>query len=147
MGDPRSYPKYPLIGVGTCLLKDDTILIIQRGNPPDKGLWSIPGGMVGYGERSDVAAAREVEEETGLTVLEIDYVADIVDKIIYDAQGKLKYHFIIVDYVSTRFEGTAKAADDAIDSKWCPYDDLPQYEYPDTIVELFKKIHVWPADK
>lgn len=144
MSDPRAYPEYPLIGVGTCLLKGNTICIIQRGHEPDKGLWSIPGGMVGYGERSDVAAIREVEEETGLKVLEMDYVADIVDKIIYDAEGKLKYHFVIVDYVTTKFEGTAAAADDAVDLEWCPFDDLPKHEYPDTIVELFKKINVWP---
>jgi 8-oxo-dGTP diphosphatase len=144
MGDPRAYPSYPLIGVGTCLLKGNTILIIQRGNPPDKGLWSIPGGMVGYGERTDVAAMREVEEETGLHILKMEYVADIVNKIIYDEKGKLKYHFIIVDYVTTKFKGTASAADDAVDSKWCPFNELPQYEYPDTIVELFKKIHIWP---
>ncbi len=144
MGDPRAYPKYPLIGVGTCLLKDDKILIIQRGNEPDKGLWSIPGGMVGYGERTDIAAMREVEEETGLKVLEMDYVADIVDKIIYDEAGRLLYHFIIVDYVSTKFEGNASPSDDAVDLIWCPFKNLPNYEYPDTIVELFKKIHIWP---
>ena len=144
MGDTRAYPDYPLIGVGTCLLKDNTILIIQRGHPPDKGLWSIPGGMIPYGENAETSAIREVEEETGMTVIELDYVADIVDKIIYDNQGKLKYHFVIVDYVATKFEGIAVAADDAIDCKWCPYPELPQYQYPDTIVELFKKIHVWP---
>ena len=144
MGDTRAYPDYPLIGVGTCLLKGNTILIIQRGNEPDKGLWSIPGGMVAYGEPADIAAMREVEEETGLHVEKMDYVADIVNKIIYDDLGKLKYHFIIVDYVTTKFKGKAKAADDAVDLKWCPFEELPQYEYPDTIVELFKKIHVWP---
>jgi len=144
MGDPRAYPVYPLIGVGTCLLKDDTILIIQRGHAPDKGLWSIPGGMVGYGERTDIAAAREVEEETSLKVLEMEYVADIVDKIIYDKKNKLKYHFIIVDYVTHQFEGTAVAMDDAVDCEWCPFEELPKHEYPDTIVELFKKIHIWP---
>lgn len=145
MSDPRTYPKYPLIGVGTCLLKDETILIIQRKNPPDKGFWSIPGGMVGYGERTENAAIREVEEETGLKVLKLDYVADIVDKIIYDAKGKLQYHFIIVDYVSTTFEGIACASDDAAALKWCPFPDLPHYQYPNTIVELFKKIHIWPS--
>lgn len=144
MSDTRAYPDYPLIGVGTCLLKDDTILIIQRGNEPDKGLWSIPGGMIGYGERADVAAIREVEEETGLKVLELEYVADIVNKIIYDDREKLKYHFIIIDYVSTKFKGVAHAEDDAVDLKWCKFNELPQYDYPDTIVELFKKIHIWP---
>ncbi len=145
MGDTRAYPDYPLIGVGTCLLKNDTILIIQRGNPPDKGLWSIPGGMISYGETAEIAAIREVEEETGLKVLELEYVADIVNKIIYDDKGKLKYHFVIVDFVTTKFEGTARAADDAVAYKWCPFNHLPQFEYPDTIVELFKKIHIWPT--
>jgi len=145
MTDPRAYPEYPLIGVGTCIIKDDTILIIQRGHDPDKFLWSIPGGMVGYGERTEIAAAREVEEETGLSVLEMEYVADIVDKIIYDQEGRLKYHFIIVDYVTSKFKGgPAKAADDAIDLKWCQFSELPNYKYPDTIVELFKKIQIWP---
>jgi len=144
MSDPRAYPKYPLIGVGTCLLKDNTILIIQRGHPPDEGFWSIPGGMVGYGERTEDAAMREVEEETGLKVIELEYVADIVNKIIYDDAGTLKYHFIIVDYVTHQFEGIACASDDAAASRWCPFEELPSYEYPDTIIELFKKIHIWP---
>ncbi len=126
------------------MLKDNTILIIQRGHEPDKGLWSIPGGMVSYDERTDIAAAREVAEETGLKVLAMEYVADIVDKIIYDTNGKLKYHFIIVDYVTHQFEGTPVAMDDAVACEWCPFTELPKHEYPDTIVELFKKIHIWP---
>ncbi|MHA1269582.1 MAG: NUDIX hydrolase [Candidatus Helarchaeota archaeon] len=144
MSDRRAYPKFPILGVGTIILRNNSeVLIIQRASEPDKGKWSIPGGIVEYNERPEFTAKRETYEETTLNV-EIGPLIDVVNKIIYDDQGKLKYHFVILDYLAKSYNGTPKASDDAKQILWCKFKDLPSYDYPDTIVELFKKIHIWP---
>jgi len=144
MKNRREYPKYPILGVGTVILRDNKqILIIKRSSEPDKGLWSIPGGLVEYNERPEHAAKRETLEETTLEV-EIGPIIDVVNKIIYDENNKVRFHFVILDYLATSFKGNPKASDDAKEIIWCDYEDLPKYSYPDTIVELFKKINIWP---
>ncbi|NHI94193.1 MAG: NUDIX domain-containing protein [Candidatus Lokiarchaeota archaeon] len=138
------YPVHPIVGVGTVILKKDEVLIIQRAADPDKGLWSVPGGKVDYGEPCEIAAAREVEEETQLKVDINDLkLVDIVNKIIYDKKGKIKFHFVIVDYVTHKFKGEVTPSDDALQAKWVKFQDLNKYEYPQTIKELFHKLGIW----
>jgi 8-oxo-dGTP diphosphatase len=96
MSSRRVYPKKPLVGVGILIRQGDKYLLIQRAAEPDKGLWSVPGGMIEIGERSTEAAVREVYEETGL-VVEILRILDVIDKIIMD-ENKVKFHFVIVDF-------------------------------------------------
>ncbi|MHA1229030.1 MAG: NUDIX hydrolase [Candidatus Helarchaeota archaeon] len=144
MENQRKYPIYPILGVGTIILRDDSeVLIIQRASEPDKGKWSIPGGIVEYNEKPEYTAKRETLEETSLEV-EIGPLIDIVNKIIYDDNNRIKYHFVILDYLATSFKGDPKPSDDAKQLLWCKYEDLPSYSYPDTIVELFKKVNIWP---
>ncbi|MHA1311280.1 MAG: NUDIX hydrolase [Candidatus Helarchaeota archaeon] len=140
----RKYPRYPILGVGTIILRNNSeVLIIQRASEPDKGKWSIPGGLVEYNEKPEYAAKREALEETNLDV-EIGSLIDVVNKIILDENKKIKYHFIILDYLANSYKGTARASDDAKQLIWCKFEDLPSYSYPDTIVELFKKVKIWP---
>lgn len=144
MKNRRRYPLYPILGVGTVILRDNSqVLIIKRSSEPDKNKWSIPGGVVEYKERPEFTAQRETFEETDLRV-EIGPLIDVVNKIIYDDDKKLKYHFVILDYLAQSYIGNAKASDDAKDLIWCNFEDLPSYSYPDTIVELFKKVNIWP---
>ncbi|MBD3230600.1 MAG: NUDIX domain-containing protein [Candidatus Lokiarchaeota archaeon] len=141
----RRYPIRPILGVGSVILRNNSqVLIIERASEPDKDMWSIPGGVVEYNERPEFTAKREVYEETTLNV-KIGPLIDVVNKIIPNDNGdRIKYHFVILDYLVESFTGQARASDDAKQLIWCDYEDLPSYSYPDTIVELFKKVNIWP---
>ena len=94
----RLYPKQPLVGVGAVIMRSGKILLEKRKNEPGKGKRSIPGGLVELGERAEQTVIREVWEETNLTV-EKPELTDVVDNVDLDENGKVKYHFVIIDYL------------------------------------------------
>jgi ADP-ribose pyrophosphatase len=143
MGSRRLYPEKPIVGVGALIRDGERHLLIRRASEPDAGLWSIPGGLVEVGERMAEAAAREALEETGLKV-EITEVLGVVDKIVRDDEGRVKYHFVIVDYVATPTGGSLKPSSDALDARWVKADELPGYELSPTLVELLKRVNLYP---
>lgn len=121
----REYPKQPIIGVGGVVIERDRVLLIQRGQPPLQGEWSIPGGMVELGESLEAGVQREVWEETGLEVepLEVVCVFDRIQK----NGSRVRYHYVIVDYACRRTGGRLKAGSDVLDARWVKREDLPQY--------------------
>jgi len=123
--------------------KGDEYLLIKRASEPDKGLWSVPGGMVEVGEKVEEAAIREAKEETGL---EIEIVKDLgaVDKIVRDDVGKIKYHFIIIDYLAEPVSGEMHHHDDALDAKWVQPRDFRKYKMSPTLLDLLRKINLYP---
>ncbi len=121
----------------------DRYLLIKRAAEPDKGLWSIPGGMVEIGERAADAAAREAKEETNLDVEIVD-VLDVVDKIIEDEDGRIRFHFVIVDYLAMLLGGELRASSDALDARWVKSEEFPDYELAPTLVELLRQIQLYP---
>lgn len=141
MSSRRVYPKKPLVGVGILIRQGDKYLLIQRAAEPDKGLWSVPGGMIEIGERSTEAAVREVYEETGLAV-EILRILDVIDKIIMD-ENKVKFHFVIVDYIAEYKSGTLKASSDALNARWVTAEEFRDYELSPTLMVLLKKIGLY----
>jgi len=141
MSSRRVYPKKPLVGVGILIRQGDKYLLIQRAAEPDKGLWSVPGGMIEVGERSTEAAVREVYEETGL-VVEILRILDVIDKIIMD-ENKVKFHFVIVDYIAEYKRGTLKASSDALNARWVTAEEFRDYELSPTLMVLLKKIGLY----
>jgi ADP-ribose pyrophosphatase len=138
----RQYPKHPIVGVGVLICKEDRYLLIKRAAEPDAGLWSIPGGLVEVGERIEEAALREAEEETGLKVELIERIG-VVDKIIKDLTGELKYHFIIIDYLAKAISGTLKAMDDALDAIWVEKKEFKNYSLTPSLVELLEELELY----
>ena len=143
MSSRRLYPDKPMVGVGVLISEEDRYLIIRRAVEPDKGLWSIPGGMVEIGERVSDAAVREAKEETGLDV-EIVGLLDVVDKIVKDEEGRIRFHFVILDYRATPTGGVLQAASDALDARWVIAEEFPDYELSPTLVEMLKRVDIWP---
>jgi 8-oxo-dGTP diphosphatase len=113
----RHYPSRPVVGVGALIYEGDRILLVQRGNPPLQGYWSLPGGGVEAGERLEDALVREVLEETGLTV-SADSLATVFERIMPDDEGRCEYHYVLIDFYCTILGGELQAGDDSQDVRW-----------------------------
>jgi len=134
----RLYPKKPLIGVGAVIVCNGRILLEKRKGEPGKGKWTIPGGLVELGERAEQTVIREVREETSLEV-ENPELIDVVDSITFDDDGRIKYHFVIIDYFVKLKGGTVKAADDAAELKWVPFNEVEKYDLTKTFRAFFQR--------
>jgi len=133
----RKYPAFPLVGVAALILDQGRVLLVKRKYDPGKGLWSLPGGLVNLGEKTEDALVREVEEETGLKV-EVGDLLSIIDRIREDKDGKIIYHYIIVCYFAHPREGRLKASSDAEEVRWLRPEEID--ELPMTrILEYFIK--------
>lgn len=119
----REYPDRPFVGVGAVVLNGDRVLLARRGNPPKAGDWSLPGGAQMVGETVFEAACREVREETGLDI-EVLGVVDVVDSIHRDPDGRIRYHYTLVDVVAQSDGDAATAGDDAAAVGWFSLGDL-----------------------
>lgn len=134
----RLYPKQPLVGIGAVMICDGKILLEKRMNEPGKGKWSIPGGLVELGESVEKTVVREVKEETGLDVEKPELI-DIVDNVDRDEVGRVKYHFVIIDFHVKIKSGNAKAADDAEELQWVLLDKVENYDLTKTFRAFFEK--------
>lgn len=123
---PRAYPSRPVVGVGAVVWKDDRVLLARRGHPPRQGSWTLPGGAQDVGETVAETAAREIREETGLDIDIVDVVA-VVDLIERDEDGRVAYHYTVIDVLAEWRAGEAVAADDAEAVAWVHPDDLGDY--------------------
>jgi 8-oxo-dGTP diphosphatase len=123
--DSREYPARPIVGVGAVVyvtpgdaaalgLPSAGVILVRRGHPPLAGEWSLPGGTLEVGETLAAAIAREVAEEIGLSV-RVGPVIEVLDRIMRDAQERVQYHFVLVDYLCRPAGGTLRAGSDAAD--------------------------------
>lgn len=138
MSDSREYPSRPIPGVGVVVRKDDAVLVIQRGNPPRRSDWGIPGGVVELGETLRDAAQREVREECGIEIALGDAI-DTWDLIQRDDDGRVEYHYVLVDFAADYVSGDLRAASDVLDSRWLPLSDLSVFALPDKTREVIGK--------
>jgi ADP-ribose pyrophosphatase YjhB (NUDIX family) len=125
----REYPDAPIAGVGAVIVRDDgpggqkQVLLIRRAQEPLKGEWSLPGGAVELGETLEEAIRREVLEETGLIVEIIDTV-QAFDRISRDAEGRVRYHYVLIDFLCRITGGSLACATDALEGRWATADQL-----------------------
>lgn len=125
-GETRRYPSRPITGVGAVVVRDGAVLLVRRKHEPLAGQWSLPGGTLELGETLEAGAAREILEETGLAV-EVGPVVEVFDRILLDAQGKVRYHFVLIDYLCRPFDGEPRAGSDVDAVAFVRPEDLPQY--------------------
>ena len=119
----NAYPWTPRVGVGAIVIRDEKVLLVQRGIEPGRGLWAIPGGTLKLGETLQECAAREILEETGVTIVvgQCIYVFDLIER---DDAGKIKFHFVVVDFAALYVSGEPKGADDAVDARFLSPSEL-----------------------
>jgi 8-oxo-dGTP diphosphatase len=134
----RLYPDQPVVGVGAVIISEGKILLEKRKNEPGKGKWSIPGGLVDLEESTEQAVIREVLEETCLEV-DAPRLIDVVSDVSLDENGKVKYHFVIIDYLVTLKRGEVKAASDADALKWVPFSEVEAYDLTRSFRVFFQR--------
>lgn len=126
------------VGVGALVIRDGKVLLVRRGRAPGKGFWAIPGGGVEIGETLQAAAEREVLEETGISIRAAEpvFVFDLIER---DSEGRVAYHYVIVDLGAEYISGEARAADDAEDARWLAPADLAELNVAPVTLELLRK--------
>jgi len=134
----REYPDHPRVGVGAVVLDRGRVLLVKRGRPPAAGKWSLPGGLVELAETTAEAAQREVEEECGIRVRIVD-VAGVVDRVIRDDAGRVRYHWVLVDYLAVPESDTITAGSDAAEVRWVPMDEVARLDTTDGLVDMIRR--------
>lgn len=119
----REYPEAPIVGVGGIVIRDKKVLLVQRGNQPLKGEWSLPGGALELGETLESGVRREVFEETSLEVKPIRIV-ETLDRIVRDENGEVRYHYVLIDFLCQWTGGAPACASDACDLRWAAHEEL-----------------------
>jgi ADP-ribose pyrophosphatase YjhB (NUDIX family) len=112
----REFPETPLVGVGAVVAAEGRVLLVRRGNEPSKGHWTLPGGLLEVGEPLSAGVVREVREETGLIVEPIELI-ELLDRIYRDGE-RVRYHYVIADYLCRVVGGDLQAASDADVVRW-----------------------------
>jgi len=115
----REYPQAPIAGVAAVVFSDDSVLLVRRGNETSRGRWGLPGGVVELGETIEDAVVREVGEETGIEVHPLKLIT-IFDSIVRDPNGRVRFHYVLCEYLCEPVGGALHASTDVLDARWMP---------------------------
>ena len=133
----REYPACPLVGIGALVVENGRVALIRRGKAPLQGEWSIPGGMLELGETLRQGAEREALEETGLVVRATELLG-VFDRVIPDSDGKIVYHYVLIDFLCERVSGELRAGADAADAKWFTPDEVARLPLAEDTAEVIR---------
>jgi 8-oxo-dGTP diphosphatase len=138
----RHYPERPVVGVGAVVVVTDAdraaigwsesvpregaVVLIKRRFEPLAGQWSLPGGMLEIGETLESGVAREIAEETGLAV-QVGPVVDVFDRILFDQDQRVRYHFVLIDYLCRPVSGRLQFGSDVSDVVLADPQSLGEY--------------------
>lgn len=138
LSDSTHYPEHPRVAVGAVVFKEDAVLLVQRGQAPAKGSWAIPGGSVRVGETLQQAAEREILEETGVIIRATEpvYTFDVIER---DVEGRVRFHYVIVDLAAEHVAGSPRPASDAVDARWVSVAGLRRRKVNPATLKLLKE--------
>ena len=136
--DSRQYPERPIVGVGAVIVKAGKLLLVKRRYEPLAGRWSIPGGTLELGETLETGIAREMREETGLEI-EVGPVIDVFDRIIFDADKRVRYHFVLVDYLCWPIGGVLQAGSDVDEAVMVDPASLDEFDLTEKAREVIAR--------
>ena len=128
--DRREYPERPIVGVGAVIVRAGQVLIVRRRYEPLAGRWSLPGGTLELGETLEAGLVREMQEETGLDV-EVGPVIEVFDRILLDEARRVRYHFVLVDYLCRPVGGELRPGSDVDDAIFVDPAALDPYDLTD----------------
>ncbi len=140
----RMYPTVPRVGVAGVVISEGCVLLIRRGREPMVGRWSVPGGVLELGETMAAGVRRELVEETGLRVTPMA-VLTAIDRIDVDEHGRVRYQYVVVDWLCGLEAGQGMEAvvsgDDAMDARWVRRKDLllAEYDLAEVTLDVIEK--------
>lgn len=136
--DSREYPLRPVVGVGGVIIAEGRALLIRRGHAPLEGQWSIPGGTLEVGETIVEGIHRELAEETGIEVRVLELI-EVFERIFRDEDGKVQYHFVILDYLCEMAGGAPRAGGDVVDVAWAGEKELAKFQLSEAATRVLKR--------
>ena len=142
---PRARPTAPVPAVGAVVIHGGAVLLVRRGRAPSRGVWAVPGGRVELGETLAEAAEREVREETGVRVRAGEPVWSF-DSVVRDAEGRVAFHYVIVDLLADYVAGEPRAGDDALAARWARPQDFPGMTVSPPTLQLLERIGFLPSE-
>jgi ADP-ribose pyrophosphatase YjhB (NUDIX family) len=134
----REFPETPLVGVGAVIIEDARVVLVKRRHPPLQDQWSIPGGVLEVGELVREAAIREAREETGL-IVEPGELLGVYDRVLRDAEKRVQYHYVLIDFLCRRVAGDLAAASDATEVRWFRREELAGLGLAEDTVDVIRK--------
>ena len=134
----REFPEVPLVGVGAIIIEDSRVVLVKRLHPPLQDKWSIPGGVLEVGELVREAAIREAREETGL-IVEPGELLGVYDRVLRDAEQRVQYHYVLIDFLCRRVGGDLFAASDAAEVRWFTREELPALKLAEDTLDVIGK--------
>jgi len=129
----------PRAAVGAVVIEEGKVLLVKRKYPPKKGKWAIPGGSVNLGESLQAAAEREIREETGL-IIEAKEPIHTFDLIERGPNGKVIFHYVVVDLRAEYISGEPHPADDVSDAGWFGPKEIKNIDSSTSTIELLRKL-------
>ena len=138
----REFPELPLVGVGAVIIEnsigDSRVLLVKRVHPPLQAQWSIPGGVLEVGELVREAAVREAREETGL-IVEPAELLGVYERVLRNAEQRVQYHYVLIDFLCRRVGGELQAASDAAEVRWFTLEELPALNLAEDTLDVIRK--------
>jgi 8-oxo-dGTP diphosphatase len=147
MTDPRTYPNRPILAVSAAIIRDGRVFIARRARGPALGVWTMPGGVVEAGETLSEALAREILEETSMTIEPVA-LAGHREVVVRDDDGKVSRHFVILCFASRWIGGETRLNDELDDSRWIRPAELGELKTTDGLAEIvaaaFERMETMP---
>ncbi len=134
----RTYQSRPLVGVGAVVVQGNRFLMVKRKNEPGAARWTLPGGMVEYGEPVSEAIVREVREECGICVRPVRLV-DVIDFFESDEHNQAKFHYVLIDFECEYLGGVLAASSDVSDVRWVPQNEVESLSVPQFTADFLRE--------
>ena len=134
----REYPDVPRVGVGAVVLHEGKVLLVRRAARPSPGKWSLPGGLVELGESTIEAVKRELREECAVDIQVVD-VCGVITRVIRDAEDRIRYHYVLVDYLARVDSDAICAGDDAAEAQWVEVGRVHELETTDGLMDMIER--------
>jgi len=114
------------------------VLLVRRGQEPARDSWSLPGGLVELGETLAAAITRELAEETGLTVTLLG-IAAVAERIFPDSDGRIAYHYVLVDYLCDYLGGELSPGSDITAARFVSRSELADFDLPEFTADVIHR--------
>ena len=134
----RRYPDRPYVGIGGIIVHEGRVVLVKRRFEPLAGQWSIPGGAVETGETLEACLIREMGEETGF-VVEVGPVVEVLDRITHDDEGRVLYHFVLIDYLCWPVGGELRAGSDVAEAVLAEPSELAQFQLTEKALSVIER--------